>query len=129
MRTRKPLKPRMTGRLAPGANVVAAMPGREPSASPSVEEGWLSSCWGVTTVVDTKFWSGEICSPVPARSGAGAVCWGAVAGAWVDGAEGVTGLGVVTVMPGSWVCAWAATAEQTPAPTAASTTMTCSPAP
>ena len=98
----------MTGRLAPGANVVAEMPGRCASASPSVAEGWLSSCCGVTTVVETKFWSGEICSPVPAKSGAGGGvgCAGAE-GAWdgAGGRDGETGLGVVTVMPGNCVCA------------------------
>ena len=54
MRTRKPLKPRMTGRLAPGAKVVAAMPGLAANASPSVAEGWLSSWPGVATVTGTN---------------------------------------------------------------------------
>ena len=73
MRTRNPLRPRMTGRLAPGANVVVAMPGCVASASPSAAPGRLSNCPGVITVTAAKPWSGEICSPVPARSGAGAV--------------------------------------------------------
>ena len=74
MRTRKPLRPRITGRLAPGANVVAAIPGRAASASPSVGRRLARAVGrGVTTVTATKPWSGDICRPVPARSGAGAL--------------------------------------------------------
>src|SRR5689334_3532159 len=114
MRTRKPLRPRITGRLAPGANVVAAMPGRSARLCPSVDDGWLRSWPGVTTVVDTKLWSGEMSSPVPAKSGAGGGAWGVAAGAraGADGADGATGLGVVTVIPGNWVCPKAVAAEQ-----------------
>ena len=95
MRTRKPLKPRMTGRLEPGANVVAAMPGLAASASPSVAEGWLSSWPGVITVTATKVWSGEIGKGAPARSGAAGAGWAAAAGAcagaagaWAAGGDG-----------------------------------------
>ena len=93
MLTRKPLKPRMTGRLAPGANVVAAMPGLVANASPRVGEGWLSSWPGVTTVTGAKVWSGEISKGVPARSGT--VGCGlrrpAAGGLGVAGAGGATG--------------------------------------
>ena len=42
MRTRSPLKPRMTGRLEPGPNEEDVMPGSHISVSPSA--GWILSC-------------------------------------------------------------------------------------
>ena len=59
------------GRLAPGANVVAEMPGCVPSASPSVAPGRLSSWSGVITVTGAKPWSGEMFRPVPASGSGG----------------------------------------------------------
>ena len=107
MLTRKPLKPRMTGRLAPGAKVVAAMPGLVANASPRVAEGWLSSWPGVAKVTGAKVWSGEISRGVPPTSGG--VASGAAAGCDAKSGAGAgavrrlgaTGVGGVTVMPGS----------------------------
>jgi hypothetical protein len=98
----------MTGRLAPGAKVVAAMPGLVASASPSVAAGWLNNSAGVSTVTDTKVSSGEMFKDVPAiGSGAGddSCDVDAGEGTGAGGAFFVTGLGVTTML-GSCVCAW-----------------------
>ena len=53
--TRGPLRPRMTGRLAPGAKSVERMPGRPLSMSPSEAAGAVARvCSSTTSVAITE---------------------------------------------------------------------------
>jgi hypothetical protein len=62
----------MTGRLAPGAKLVEAIPGFVRNASPRVAYGWLSSSLGVSTVSGTNVGSGRIVKEVPGGGSSGA---------------------------------------------------------
>lgn len=113
----------MIGRLDPGANVEAAMPGLVASTSVMVLPALATVSRSVTTVTGTN--ASSTTTRVPGNGAVGAATTGGGAGgAWVttgagaDGAgagvvitaaggarRGATGLGVVTTTPGSVVCA------------------------
>ena len=105
-------KPGITGSsFAPGAKLDPVMPGLEKSRSPSVLDGVRrSSSFGTTVTVAN--WSVTIGSaPMSGASGV-TTSSGAVGAAGGAGRGRTIGLGAVTVIAGSTVCAAAGSAEQ-----------------
>ena len=105
----------MMGRLAPGANVVPAMPGLYWRLSVRVAPGVAVISRAVTIVSGTKA-SGAM-NVRDGMSAGGVVGNCVAAGPWAGAAAGrgaTTGLGVVTTTPGSWVCAMAANPPDAP---------------
>jgi hypothetical protein len=95
--------------LAPGANVEPAKPGLYWSESARFPPVVVAISLPGTTVRATKASGAMSVGEAGTGGGVAGKPAAGTAGAGAVGAEGLIGLGVVTTMPGSCVCAWGAT--------------------